>query len=232
MIRLGEAFGDMTSSADDLKDAFGDIIGLIDELKYGELSTLTQADKYEHFKSEAERLAVLALSGDVKAGEQLADAVGSMVELSKTMFGGVGQFMVDKNWALQLLEDFTSIAGLAMGGIFSGGFRAFAKGGMVSQPTLGLVGEGRFNEAVVPLPDGRSIPVIQNNNPMVEELSKFREEQAELMKSSVIISSQEREEMREQLEGLKFEIIELRGSTESFGNSVERVATSIEFGRA
>jgi hypothetical protein len=232
MIRLGEAFGDMTSSADDLKDAFGDIIGLIDELKYGELSTLTQADKYEHFKSEAERLAVLALSGDVKAGEQLADAVGSMVELSKTMFGGVGQFMVDKNWALQLLEDFTSIAGLAMGGIFSGGFRAFAKGGMVSQPTLGLVGEGRFNEAVVPLPDGRSIPVIQNNNPMVEELSKFREEQAELMKSSVIISSQEREEMREQLEGLKTEIIELRGSTESFGNSVERVATSIEFGRA
>jgi hypothetical protein len=52
------------------------------------------------------------------------------------------------------------------------------------------------------------------------------------MKSSVIISSQEREEMREQLEGLKTEIIELRGSTESFGNSVERVATSIEFGRA
>jgi tape measure domain-containing protein len=47
----------------------------------------------------------------------------------------------------------------ANGGIVSGGFRAFANGGVVSGPTLGLVGEGRYNEAVVPLPDGKSIPV-------------------------------------------------------------------------
>lgn len=37
--------------------------------------------------------------------------------------------------------------------------RPFANGGVVTGPTLGLVGEGRFNEAVVPLPDGRKIPV-------------------------------------------------------------------------
>ena len=47
----------------------------------------------------------------------------------------------------------------ANGGVFPGGFQAFAGGGIVNQPTLGLVGEGRYNEAVVPLPDGRSIPV-------------------------------------------------------------------------
>jgi hypothetical protein len=50
----------------------------------------------------------------------------------------------------------------ANGGIARGGFipfRAFANGGAVSGPTLGLVGEGRYNEAIVPLPDGRSIPV-------------------------------------------------------------------------
>jgi hypothetical protein len=50
----------------------------------------------------------------------------------------------------------------ANGGIAHGGFipfRAFANGGAVSGPTLGLVGEGRYNEAIVPLPDGRSIPV-------------------------------------------------------------------------
>lgn len=47
----------------------------------------------------------------------------------------------------------------ANGGIAPGGFRAFASGGIVSQPTLGLVGEGRFNEAVIPLPDGKSVPV-------------------------------------------------------------------------
>ncbi len=52
-----------------------------------------------------------------------------------------------------------NFAGFANGGIASGGFRAFANGGVVSGPTLGLVGEGRYNEAIVPLPDGKSIPV-------------------------------------------------------------------------
>ena len=47
----------------------------------------------------------------------------------------------------------------ANGGVLTGGFQAFAAGGVVTGPTLGLVGEGRFNEAVVPLPNGRSIPV-------------------------------------------------------------------------
>jgi lambda family phage tail tape measure protein len=42
---------------------------------------------------------------------------------------------------------------------FSGSFTKFATGGIVKGPTLGLVGEGRYNEAVVPLPDGKSIPV-------------------------------------------------------------------------
>ena len=47
----------------------------------------------------------------------------------------------------------------ANGAVWKGGFQAFANGGVVKGPTLGLVGEGKFNEAIVPLPDGRSIPV-------------------------------------------------------------------------
>lgn len=54
---------------------------------------------------------------------------------------------------------FGKLFGGATGGYAKGGFRAFANGGMVNRPTLGLLGEGRYNEAVVPLPDGRSIPV-------------------------------------------------------------------------
>ena len=56
------------------------------------------------------------------------------------------------------------------GGIAYGGIRAMANGGVIAQPTLAMVGEGRYNEAVVPLPDGKSIPVsvmggsAQNNN--------------------------------------------------------------------
>jgi tape measure domain-containing protein len=49
--------------------------------------------------------------------------------------------------------------GFAKGGIALGGFQAFADGGVVSGPTLGLVGEGRYNEAIIPLPDGKSVPV-------------------------------------------------------------------------
>ena len=47
----------------------------------------------------------------------------------------------------------------ANGNVLRGGFQAFAKGGVVTKPTLGLVGEGKDNEAIVPLPDGRAIPV-------------------------------------------------------------------------
>jgi tape measure domain-containing protein len=54
---------------------------------------------------------------------------------------------------------FTGGFSFANGGIASGGFTAFANGGMVTGPTMGLVGEGKYNEAIVPLPDGRSIPV-------------------------------------------------------------------------
>jgi phage-related minor tail protein len=47
----------------------------------------------------------------------------------------------------------------ANGAVWTGGFQAFANGGIVTGPTLGLVGEGRYNEAVIPLPDGKSVPV-------------------------------------------------------------------------
>jgi hypothetical protein len=40
----------------------------------------------------------------------------------------------------------------------------FANGGVVNGPTLGLVGEGKYNEAIVPLPDGKSIPVQMRGN--------------------------------------------------------------------
>jgi len=63
--------------------------------------------------------------------------------------------------------------GLANGGVVKGGFREYAKGGIARGPHIGLIGEGKHNEAVVPLPDGKSIPIdfpkgamggMQNNN--------------------------------------------------------------------
>lgn len=48
-------------------------------------------------------------------------------------------------------------ATLARGGIIPGAL--MQHGGIVNRPTLAMVGEGRSSEAVVPLPDNRSIPV-------------------------------------------------------------------------
>ena len=45
---------------------------------------------------------------------------------------------------------------MASGGIKPKGYRS---GGIVTEPTY-LAGEGKYNEAIVPLPDGRSIPVM------------------------------------------------------------------------
>ena len=60
--------------------------------------------------------------------------------------------------------------GFANGGMVKGGFRAYANGGIATKPTIGLVGEGKYNEAIVPMPNGKAIPVDmkgsqgQNNN--------------------------------------------------------------------
>jgi hypothetical protein len=56
-------------------------------------------------------------------------------------------------------DSFGTSLKFANGGIAPGSFQAFANGGMVTGPTLGLVGEGRYNEAIIPLPDGKSVPV-------------------------------------------------------------------------
>lgn len=47
-----------------------------------------------------------------------------------------------------------------LSGLFGGGGeKKMAKGGIVTKPTRALIGEGGMNEAVVPLPDGKSIPI-------------------------------------------------------------------------
>jgi tape measure domain-containing protein len=64
--------------------------------------------------------------------------------------------------AIDPLPQLPGMLKAANGAVWEGGFapfQAFAKGGVVSGPTLGLVGEGKYNEAIVPLPDGKSIPV-------------------------------------------------------------------------
>jgi hypothetical protein len=88
------------------------------------------------------------------------------------VLGGIGSIAMSLGSALggfSAMGLFGGGGAAAMGGgsgipwNFNTGLKFFANGGVVNGPTLGLVGEGRYNEAIVPLPDGRSIPVKMND---------------------------------------------------------------------
>jgi Lambda phage tail tape-measure protein (Tape_meas_lam_C) len=67
-----------------------------------------------------------------------------------------------------LLGGLLSMFGFANGGIMGPGgalpLRTYSRGGIANSPQLALFGEGRKNEAYVPLPDNRTIPVTLHGN--------------------------------------------------------------------
>lgn len=89
-------------------------------------------------------------------------------------------------------QGYTAAFGFADGGIMSKSgklpLRAYQNGGIANSPQLALFGEGAMNEAYVPLPDGKTIPVtmtgggmpgvminIENNgNPVDAEVTQTR----------------------------------------------------------
>lgn len=103
----------------------------------------------------------------VKAG---ADEIGATaaITLSTAMFEAA---MAATNLAISLTAaatTSTATAAFANGGIMSSAgslpLKAYANGGVANTPQLALFGEGRMNEAYVPLPDGRSIPVTMKGD--------------------------------------------------------------------
>lgn len=62
-----------------------------------------------------------------------------------------------------LLGGIGSIFGFASGGIMTSKgplpLRTYADGGIVNRPQVRVAGEGSMNEAIIPLPDGRTVPV-------------------------------------------------------------------------
>ena len=77
-----------------------------------------------------------------------------------SLFDGLGGMFGEGGSGLGgFVSSALGIFGFANGGIVKGGFRKYANGGIARSPHLGMIGEGKYNEAVVPLPDGRSIPV-------------------------------------------------------------------------
>jgi tape measure domain-containing protein len=71
------------------------------------------------------------------------------------------------------LSNTASVSGSSFGGFTGGSFGVgkFANGGIVNGPTLGLIGEGKYNEAIVPLPDGRAIPVQMQGDSVRDKMN-------------------------------------------------------------
>jgi hypothetical protein len=90
----------------------------------------------------------------------IADAVAA--DLTKKLFGGAGGGS-GSGWIGGALSAFGSLLGFADGGVMTGAgampLRRYAAGGIASSPQFAMFGEGSTNEAFVPLPDGRAIPV-------------------------------------------------------------------------
>jgi len=143
-----------------------------------------QQRQLEYLKQIAENRGVI-LEGNVvaeKSKEAINKVTDSIVENTKEtvegfggldgIFGKLGGMITSgltagNDW----LGGVTGITGLitgsttgffANGGIMKGGMKAYADGGIATKPHIGVIGEGKYNEAVVPLPDGKSIPVIGN----------------------------------------------------------------------
>jgi hypothetical protein len=96
-------------------------------------------------------------SGGGILGGLLGGGGGGMMGLLKPLLGmipGIGPLLSMLPFAKGGLIGNKMPIGLANGGIMP----RYAKGGIATQPTY-LVGEGKQNEAVVPLPDNKSIPV-------------------------------------------------------------------------
>ena len=106
-----------------------------------------------------------AFSGILQGTTSLSEGLGNAFKNIGSMFADMVMQMLAKWAMLQVMKGL--FPGMAEGGVVSasggGGLPSlvpgFANGGVVKGPTMAMVGEGRFNEAVVPLPNGKSIPV-------------------------------------------------------------------------
>ena len=109
--------------------------------------TLTATEAFHNFfKSVGEAFIKMA-------AQMIAKLI--VINLLKGALGMIGGGAPAAGAAMSTTQYFDPMTGLGVAGPNFG----FADGGIVTKPTNALIGEGGMNEAVVPLPNGRSIPV-------------------------------------------------------------------------
>jgi len=124
---------------------------------------IQQAKAYEKSTTDAFKIQQTFAQGIEKMFYDIAMGASTAKEAFKSLFTLIVQEMA-KIASAKLAASIMALPvfGLAEGGIIpmakGGVMKGYSSGGVATEPTY-LVGEGKHNEAVVPLPDGRSIPV-------------------------------------------------------------------------
>jgi|14BtaG_2_1085337.scaffolds.fasta_scaffold00621_6 hypothetical protein len=124
---------------------------------------IQQSKAYEKSTTDAFKIQQTFAQGIEKMFYDIAMGAATAKEAFKSLFTLIVQEMA-KIASAKLAASIMALPvfGLAEGGIIpmakGGVMKGYSSGGVATEPTY-LVGEGKHNEAVVPLPDGRSIPV-------------------------------------------------------------------------
>ena len=160
-------------------------------------------DNISNAAAQSERIFTNAFKG-------MEDALVSFVQTGKLDFKSLANSIVADLIRIQIQQSITkplaqmmqssgmmsgikSLFGFANGGVMSSNgplaLHSYASGGVATSPQLALFGEGRMNEAFVPLPDGRSIPVTMNGQGASQITVNINNSQANAVKASVTQSS-------------------------------------------
>ena len=90
----------------------------------------------------------------------LSDAMGGIMNGLGSMGSSMGSWAgTAASWAASFFAE-----GGVMTPYGKATLQRYARGGIATKPQLALFGEGSMNEAYVPLPDGRSIPVTMTGS--------------------------------------------------------------------
>ncbi|MFK5975360.1 MAG: tape measure protein [Sulfurovum sp.] len=99
-----------------------------------------------------------SLSLDTQRTDEINTATQEPIVLTKWVKPSVSQpTPTVNNWQQDLNNSFIDR-------VVVDDFRYFADGGIVSRPTLGMVGEAGYPEAIIPMRNGRDVPVSINNS--------------------------------------------------------------------
>ena len=129
---------------------------LKEQNKFQEYALSLGGELQMSFAKGIENMFTAFATGAKSAKEAMADFAKFMLtKLAEIAAQQLALSMLTGMFGIPVPKATGGVIPMAAGGI---AMRKYSTGGIATQPTY-LVGEGKYNEAVVPLPDGRTIPV-------------------------------------------------------------------------